>query len=193
MRAVNSSVTFFERLALALRILFSGKLARRALAGLEGASPAALAEVRPERPALPMTAPVTAPVTAPTATPDASALELLAMLQREGRLIDFVEQDIDAFGDADVGAAARAVHAGCRKGLRGCCKLAPVRAEAEEARVVIEEGYDPVAIKLTGNLSGKPPYQGTLKHAGWRIDELALPKPLAGHDARVVAPAEVEL
>ena len=31
------------------------------------------------------------------------------MLQREGRLIDFLQEDLAAFPDADVGAAARAV------------------------------------------------------------------------------------
>ncbi|WP_437587110.1 DUF2760 domain-containing protein [Sorangium sp. So ce1000] len=134
------------------------------------------------------------PEPAPQAAPVvSSALQLLSLLQREGRLVDFLEQDIASFGDADVGVAARMVHEGCRKALRSHAKLAPVRREDEGAKVTLEAGYNPSEVKLIGNVSGTAPYRGVLRHRGWRADELSLPTPVAGHDASVIAPAEVEL
>jgi hypothetical protein len=120
-------------------------------------------------------------------------LQLLALLQREGRLVDFLQQDIASFEDADVGAAARVVHEGCRKALLSHATLEPVRTEEEESRVSVEAGYDPTEVKLTGNVAGQPPFRGVLRHRGWRVRELRLPEPLAGHDFRVVAPAEIEI
>ncbi|WP_437924917.1 DUF2760 domain-containing protein [Sorangium sp. So ce291] len=137
--------------------------------------------------------PAPAPPAPPAPPAASSALQLLALLQREGRLVDFLEQDIASFGDADVGVAARMVHEGCRKALRGHAKLAPVRREEEGARVTLEAGYNPSEIKLIGNVSGSAPYRGVLRHRGWRADELSLPTPVAGHDASIIAPAEVEL
>ncbi len=126
--------------------------------------------------------------------PDLSpALMLLGLLQEKGRLIDFLEQDIETFDDAEIGAAVRVVHEGCRSVLRGHAQVEPVRSEEEESRVVVKEGMDTGAVKLTGDLSGEPPYQGVLRHRGWRVARLSLPTPVAGHDPRVVAPAEVEL
>jgi hypothetical protein len=126
------------------------------------------------------------------ATPDA-ALQLLSLLQREGRFVDFLEEDVAAFSDAQVGAAARVVHEGCRKALREHVPMEPVRSEEEGAKVKLEAGFDAKAIRLTGNVTGEPPYTGTLAHRGWRAKEVKLPKMAEGHDARVIAAAEVEL
>lgn len=131
-------------------------------------------------------------VEAPKPTHEA-ALQLLALLQREGRLVDFLEEDVGSFADADIGAAARVVHAGCRKALREHVKLAPVRDEAEGAKVSLPEGFDPSAVKLTGDVQGKGPFSGTLRHRGWRATDVSLPVAISGHDARIVAQAEVEL
>ncbi len=133
------------------------------------------------------------PRAAPAPSDVTPALVLLALLQREGRLVDFVEQDISGFDDADVGAAARLVHEGCRKALHRHAEVKPVREEDEDSRVAVEDGIDSGAIKLTGKVSGKPPYRGVLKHRGWRLDKLSLPTPVSGHDPMVIAPAEVEL
>lgn len=122
-----------------------------------------------------------------------AALQLLSLLQREGRFVDFLEQDVTTFSDEDIGAAARVVHDGCKKALSGHVAFAPVRAEDEESKVVVPEGYAPSEVKLTGNVSGAPPFTGTLRHKGWRVTECKLPEPIAGRDPRVVAPAEVEL
>jgi hypothetical protein len=120
-------------------------------------------------------------------------LQLLGLLQREGRLVDFLQQDITAFDDAEIGAAARVVHEGCGRVLAAHAKIEPVRPEPEESRVEVPVGFDPAEVKLTGSVSGKPPYRGVLRHRGWRVRELSLPEALKGHDFRVIAPAEVEL
>jgi hypothetical protein len=126
--------------------------------------------------------------------PDLSpALQLLALLQREGRLVDFLEEDIAGAADADIGAAARVVHDGCRKALRDHVELAPLRSEEEGAKVTLDEGFDPKEIKLTGNVAGKAPYTGSLRHKGWRAKKISLPTAVSGHDATILAQAELEL
>ena len=124
--------------------------------------------------------------------PDA-ALQLLALLQRDARLIDFVQEDLAGHADADIGVAARLVHEGCRKVLREHFTLAPVRAEAEGSRVTLDAGFDAAAVRLTGNVVGQAPFRGTLSHRGWRATEVRLPKTAAGHSGDVLAQAEVEL
>lgn len=126
------------------------------------------------------------------ATPDA-ALQLLSLLQREGRFVDFLEEDVASFADAQIGAAARVVHEGCRKALREHVPLEPIRSEDEGAKVTLAKGFDAKSVRLTGNVTGEPPFTGTLAHRGWRAKEVKLPKMAEGHDARVIAPAEVEL
>lgn len=141
-------------------------------------------------------APAAAPV-APVAplrqaAPDA-ALQLLALLQRDARLIDFTQEDLASYADADIGAAARIVHEGCRKVLREHFTIAPVRPEEEETRITLNEGFDASAIRLTGNVVGKAPFKGTIRHRGWRVSEVRLPKLSENHDASICAQAEVEL
>jgi hypothetical protein len=125
-------------------------------------------------------------------SPDA-ALQLLALLQRDARLIDFVGEDLGGYADAQIGAAARLVHEGCAKVLREHFSLVPVRDEAEGSRVTLQAGFDAAAVRVTGNVVGQPPFAGSLRHRGWRVTEVRLPKLAEQHDARVVAPAEVEL
>lgn len=124
--------------------------------------------------------------------PTEAALQLLALLQREGRLVDFLEEDVASFSDADIGAAARVVHSGCRKALREHVKLEPVRSEEEGAKVSLPEA-SPNEVKLTGNVQGKGPHTGVLRHRGWRAVSVQLPTAVSGHDAAIVAQAEVEL
>ncbi len=121
------------------------------------------------------------------------AVQLLAVLQREGRLVDFLREEIEPFTDAQIGAAVRAVHAGCRKALDDHMVLGPVRDDQEGADVTVAEGFDPSATRLTGNVSGEPPFQGTVRHRGWRATELDLPTDARGQDPEIVAPAEVEI
>jgi hypothetical protein len=90
-----------------------------------------------------------------------------------------------------VGAAARAVHAGCRKALREAFAPVPVRAEPEGAPIVLDAGFDARAVRLTGNVAGNPPFRGTLRHHGWRASAVRMP--VSEGDATLLAPAEVEL
>ncbi len=145
-----------------------------------------------------MSAPAAAPVppvvpATPKEADTAAALQLLSLLQREARLVDFVQEDIAAYSDAEIGAAARVVHEGCRKVLREHVSLAPVRAESEGSRLTLAAGFDAAAVRLTGNVVGQAPFTGTLAHRGWRATEVRLPQLAEGHDARIVAQAEVEL
>lgn len=122
-----------------------------------------------------------------------AALTLLGLLQREGRFIDFLEEDITGFSDAQVGAAARVVHDQCRAALREHLPVEPIRSEDEGSKVTLEKGFDAGKVRLTGNVGGEPPFTGTLGHRGWKVREVKLPKLAEGHDASIVAPAEVEL
>jgi hypothetical protein len=125
--------------------------------------------------------------------PSGAPLRLLTLLQREGRLLDFLMEDIQALPDAQIGAGVRQIHADCRKALQEHLGLAPVRAEAEGSAVTVPPGFDPSAVRLTGNVTGQPPFTGTLRHPGWRVTEIKLAPPAAGQDEFVVQPAEVEL
>jgi uncharacterized protein DUF2760 len=121
------------------------------------------------------------------------ALALLALLQREGRLVDFLREPLEGFSDADIGAAARDVHRGCRKVLDQHLSLEPVMPGSEEAAVSVPRGFDPAEIRLIGEARGEPPFRGTLRHHGWRVVDARLPALADGVDRTVIAPAEVEL
>ena len=183
--------SFFKRVSLAFGSFFStlsnpGYAARvqdLREHGYTAPAPAAAAAPAP-------VAPTPAPMK--EATPDA-ALQLLALLQREARLIDFTQESLAGYSDADIGGAARLVHEGCAKVLREHFTLAPVRVEAEGSRITLNDGFDARAVRLTGNVVGQAPFKGALSHRGWRATEVRLPKLAAGHDATVLAQAEVEL
>ncbi len=171
--------SFLRRLSMALSLLFSSESAQRYLAADEP-----VAEV--PAPVPPQT------ITLKESTPDA-ALQLLGLLQREARLIDFVQEDLAGHADADVGAAARLVHEGCRKVLQAHFTLAPVRTEEEGHRITLPAGFDAAAVRLTGNVVGQAPFTGTLSHRGWRVTDVRLPQLAEHHDVAIVAQAEVEL
>ncbi|MBS7777620.1 DUF2760 domain-containing protein [Acidovorax sp. CCYZU-2555] len=142
----------------------------------------------------PVVAPVAAPApVAPALASETSALQLLGLLQREARFVDFVQEDTTGYSDADIGAATRVVHAGCRKVLAEHFTLEPVRSEAEGSRVTLAEGFDATAVRLTGNVVGQAPFTGTLGHRGWRVSATRLPQLTDAKAASVVAQAEVEL
>jgi hypothetical protein len=166
------------------RVLFDGAFALRAW---EAREPRAL----PPAPAPQRIEPKPPP--APEGSSTTAALQLLSLFQREGRLVDFLEQDIASFSDGDVGVVARIVHEGCRRTLREHAQLSPVRDEEEGTPVTLQAGFDPAEVKLSGNVQGAAPYKGVLRHRGWRAAEMKLPVPVKGHDATVIAPAEVEL
>lgn len=143
----------------------------------------------------------TQPIESPRRPPDGkpagdgnlAAVQLLAILQREGRLLDFLQEEIDGYSDAQIGAAVRDIHRGCKKALAEHMPLEPVLREPENAQVRVDPGFDPSRIRLVGNVVGEPPFTGALRHHGWRIAKVTLPPPPRGTDPSVVAPAEVEL
>jgi hypothetical protein len=190
------SLGFFARFWLAFvcfwRIWFYPEFARAVLpvrqahdAGKlpSGPTPAELPAKVEEKPAPPP----------PPEREHASALQLLSMLQREGRFVDFLQEDVAAFPDADVGAAARIVHEGCRKVVRQYLALEPVLPQSEGDAVEVPPGFDAQRIRLTGNVAGQPPYTGALKHHGWVTTAVKFPSISPALDPRVLAPAEVEL
>lgn len=137
-------------------------------------------------------APTPEPVILKEATPDA-ALQLLSLLQKEARFVDFIKEDVSAFSDADIGAAARVVHQGCVKAINEHFTLAPVSQDSEGSRVTLNAGFDAAAFRLTGNIVGQAPFTGTLVHKGWQVTDMRLPKLTEGHNAKIIAAAEVEL
>jgi hypothetical protein len=186
--------SFLSRISIAIGAFFSCLSDAEYAARVARIGDAAPAPAAAPTAAAPAPAPAPAPAATPlrVATPDA-ALQLLGLFQREARLIDFTQENLSAYSDADIGAAARVVHEGCSKVLREHFTIEPVRSEAEGSRVVLEEGFDAAAVRLTGNVVGKAPFRGALSHRGWRASNVRLPKLAEAHDASVLAPAEVEL
>ena len=137
-------------------------------------------------------APAPEPVILKEATPDA-ALQLLGLLQKEARFIDFIKEDITSYSDADIGVAARVVHEGCNKVLNEHFTLSPIRSEQEGGKITLQQGFDASTVRLTGNIVGSAPFKGTLIHKGWQVTNIRLPKLTQGHDAKILAAAEVEL
>jgi hypothetical protein len=187
----ESNLSFFGRLSLAVGTFFA-VVGDREFAGqvrrLRDGAPVAA----PQPVATPAAAPSPSPTTIKESSPE-SALQLLGLLQRGARFVDFVEEDIAGYSDADIGAAARLVHEGCRTTLREHFTIRPVREEPEGSRLTLADGFDATAIRLTGNVVGKPPFTGNISHRGWRVAEVRLPMLTRTHDATVIAQAEVEL
>src|SRR4051812_21360113 len=185
------------------RVLFGQKLPSGAIAFLPETTsasppePAAPKPAAPKAPAKEVRAepkPEPAPPRVSTAQHHRDgALALLALLQRKGRLVDFLREPLDGFSDADIGAAARDVHRGCKKVLDQHLTFEPVMPGAEEERVSVPKGFDPAEIRLIGEAKGEPPFKGTLRHHGWRVVDAKLPTLAEGVDRAVIAPAEVEL
>ena len=166
-------VSFGERLALGLKVIFNGGFAGQVTTALKAQEAKAVTPA-PER-------------------VHASGLLLLGALQREGRLLDFLQQDIAAFSDEQVGAAARVVHTGSRKILQQYFDFEPAAKEAEGAEVSVPKGFDAQRWRLTGNVAGQPPFRGMLRHHGWVARQVRMPAISESLDARIIAPAEVEL
>lgn len=182
---------FFERLSLAFKILGDAGLAARVRDGdVVGGAPATAQQLAlPDRDL----APQVVERVVEKSNPTEGALFLLSILQRDGRLVDFVNEEVAGANDADVGAAARIVHAGCKKALAQYFTFEPLRKESEGAIVVVDKGFDAAALRLAGNVKGEPPFKGTLTHAGWRATSVRMPERSGAVDARILAPAEVEL
>jgi hypothetical protein len=177
------------RLWLALRAFFrilfdkaTGEQVQRLL--LEG-PPAETAPARPE--------PAKAAAT-PAKPRRSEALTLLAALQREARFIDFLKEPLDGFSDAQIGAVVRDVHRDCGKVVERWFALAPIAREEEGAEMTLPAGFDAGRFRLSGQVSGEPPYRGRLVHHGWEATRCEIPVWTGSNDSsRVVAPVEVEI
>lgn len=185
------------------KLLFTGKLPAAASRYLpeKQAQAKALPEPKQEPEKAPDKKPAAAEAVKPVVRPSADlagnhrdgALALLALLQREGRLVDFLRESLDSYQDADIGVAVRDIHRGCKKVIEEHFVLEAVMPGEEDTRVKVPAGFDPGEVRLIGKISGEPPFTGTLRHHGWRVTEVKLPTLTEGVDRRVLAPAEVEI
>jgi len=125
--------------------------------------------------------------------PSGEALRLLTLLQSEARLVDFLMEDISGASDAQIGQGVREVHRKAAAALKQYLVVAPVMSGTEGDRVTVAIGYDPSAVRVTGQVTGQPPFTGELQHAGWLVKELKLPNTATGQDLFVIQPAEVQV
>ena len=152
-------------------------------------APAVAAKAPAALPPQPQTPP--APPPPPS---EASAIQILSILQRKGRLIDFLQEDLSAYQDAQIGAAVRQIHQDTKAALAEYVTLEPIYQEAEGSAITVAAGFDANAVRLTGNITGDPPFKGALRHRGWRVAKVDLPRQTpAQQKERIVAAAEVEV
>jgi hypothetical protein len=135
----------------------------------------------------------TAPTEPEPEKPSGEPVRLLSLLQRDGRLIDFLLEDIQGADEATVGAAVKEIHRKCKDVLQEHLVMEPILGQQEGNDVEVPPGFDPSAIRLTGNVTGEPPFKGVLRHHGWRVKQIKLPDVPEGHDDLVLAQAEVEI
>ena len=107
--------------------------------------------------------------------------------------MDFLHEDLDGFDDAQIGSAVRSIHAGCRQLVQEYLNPVPVMDQHEGAVVEVPVDFDPGVIKLTGNVVGEPPFNGILRHKGWQVGKMNLPTLSGRQNAKIIAPAEVEI
>ncbi|MFM7130014.1 MAG: DUF2760 domain-containing protein [bacterium] len=120
-------------------------------------------------------------------------LRVLALLQRDGRLIDFLMEQIDGFDDAQIGSAVRDIHAKCRKTMLDHFTIEPIGG-AEGTSLQVHVGYDPATTRLLGQVSGSGPWKGSVTHGGWQATSVKIPEiPGAFGEVPVLHPVEVEV
>jgi hypothetical protein len=180
-----------NRVVLAFRaffnLLISGELSQETLTALNLTRRGAAAP-----PASSKTAAAASPAPTPTVRTADGALQLLAILQRDSRLVDFLMEDIAAYSDDQVGAAVRELHDQCRDAVGRYVKLEAV-IDGVEGTYAKAPGPDANLVKFVGNVPAKPPAGGTLRHKGWRATKVDLPSLPAKLDATIIAPAEIEI
>lgn len=120
-------------------------------------------------------------------------LHALSVLQREGRLLDFFDEDLSVYEDSQIGAAVRSIQEDCKKAVKKYIDPKPVVSGEEGDVITIEEGFDIDAINLVGSVSGHPPFQGIIKHPGWKAEKKEVPKLSDTQEPSIMAPAEIEI
>ena len=134
------------------------------------------------------------PVEPPKPTkPSGAPLRMLALLQAEARLVDFLMEDIAGAGDAQIGQAVREIHKKAQAALKQHAVIEQVLTGNEGDNTTVPKGFDPSAVRVVGNVTGEPPFTGQINHPGWRVKELKLASPPEGADEFVLQPAEVQI
>jgi hypothetical protein len=174
-----------NRIVLAFRcffnLLFSGELSGETLTQLN----------LTRKSATPAAAPKPAPAAPVVKTAD-GALQLLGILQRDSRLVDFLMEDISSYEDDQIGAAVRELHDQCRDAVARYVTLTPV-VDGVEGTFTQAPSKDPNVVKFVGNVPATPPAGGILRHKGWRAAKVDLPALTGKQDAAIIAPAEIEV
>jgi hypothetical protein len=156
-----------------------------------GALPADIAQAFGYSKAVPVKA---SPPPKPQAGPSAGAVQILGILQREARLVDFLMEDVASYSDDQIGAAVRDVHAQSRLALDRYMRLQPV-IDGVEGTFTKTEGLDAAALKFIGKVPpGGKASGGVLRHKGWKAERVDMPP--IGPDTlanSVLAPAELEI
>jgi hypothetical protein len=124
---------------------------------------------------------------------EAEIVAFFALLQEKGRFVDFLMEDLDSYQDAEIGAAARVVHGGCKQVLQEHFKIHPIAMAEEGSQITVPAGFTPDEYRFVGKLRGDPPFVGRLVHKGWKTDEVKLPRLVDARRLPAIAPAEVEL
>jgi hypothetical protein len=125
--------------------------------------------------------------------PSGEPLRLLALLQSEARLVDFLMEDISGANDAQVGQAVRDIHRKAQQAIKQHLTIEAVLPQTEGEQVTVQPGFDPSAVRVVGNVTGQPPFTGELQHPGWKVKDIRLPSRAEGQDLFVLQPAEVQL
>ncbi len=122
-----------------------------------------------------------------------AAKQLLKILQKQGRLLDFLTQNIDQFNDKEVANAAKVVHRGCNRALKKHCIIKAIYDTNENTNITLNPNFDRSKVNLTGNHHIKSPIKGILIHKGWQIESLSLPTLTEKANPDILQPAEIEV
>ena len=175
-----------SRISLAFRcffaLLFGGALSPALVSDL-GLAPKPSKPAKPDKPAAPPP---------PAFKPSDGALQILGILQRDSRIIDFLMEDISSYDDEQIGAAVRSMQSSAKDALVRYVTLAPV-IDGVEGTFAKPPSNDPAVVKYLGNVPAAGATGGTLRHRGWRAISVSLPPINPKQDTAVIAPAEIEV
>jgi len=129
-------------------------------------------------------------VSAPKPPSRSDAVALLATLQREARLIDLIKENLSAYSDAQVGAAARPCLVQCAATLDRIMGLKPIETTSDGQTITVPESATAARYSWIGEGEGAT---GKLIHHGWEASRVELPSWTGeAGDATVIAPAQVK-
>jgi len=120
-------------------------------------------------------------------------LHTLSVLQREGRLLDFFDEDLGRYDDTQIGAAVRSIQEDCKRAVKKYIDPRPVVDSDEGQPITIPPGFDMDAITLVGDVAGDPPFEGIVKHPGWKAGKKEVPKLSDIQDPAIITPAEIQI